>query len=661
MSDNWSLTSKQFDLIRELVRKVSAITINPDKREMIETRLHKRARQLNLANFKEYFYIIQHMTDKEVPFLIHLCTTHTTSFFRESAHFEFLEKDILYHLAFNKVLAKRDFRVWCAASSTGEEPYTLSMVIDQFYKENNTLPDYKIFATDIDQKSVDVGREGVYMASELKDIPSKYHAYFRKGKGEMANYVKIKDDISKRITWNTQNLFTNFQFEQKDYFDVIFVRNVFIYFTVEEIQDCVRRMSKILSPDGFLILGHSEHLNNVDAPFKLIRNSIYQNDKGGGTSAIRTFEEIQKAHEEKDRLLQSKSSEAVKILCVDDSKTIHNVLEKMFSTQPDVIIGAHAYNGQEALDLLEKGERFDVILSDINMPTMNGIELLEKQMARFKVPTLILSSFSKEDGTFYFDAMERGAVDYIQKPQSANFREIIDEIVVKIKSAPKAFKVKSQMTLSQPAIKSTSTFLEEEVRNKIVLVGSSTGGPQALEQFLHNLPGVFPPILITQHMPENFVPFFCNRLDTICDLTVQEAQDGMEIKPNNVYMSPGDRHMRIQKSGQGHRITFDTSGKYDGGPTSVDCLFESAKDIVTDKKIYAAIFTGMGQDGARGMKDLHDMGAYTIAQDEASSVVWGMAGTAVSMGAAEVVLPIGDIAKHLIDAIKKNKRVKSNF
>ena len=622
---------------------------------MIETRLYKRSIQLELQNFKEYFYILTHFFNKEIPFLIGLCTTHTTNYFREAGHFDYLEKDILYHLMIDQELLSKTFKVWCAASSTGEEVYTLAMVIDKFYRENKLYPDFEIYATDIDVHSVQLAKTAVYANSHLKSIPVRYHNYLKNGQGKYEGFFQVDQGLQKKIKWGVQNLFSTFTENNKDVYDAIFVRNVFIYFSPAEIEDCIKRMSRVLKPERFLILGHSEHLSGMDSDFELIRDSIHKNCKS--VRVIRTLEEIKKEVNIQEEKVKSKDENALRLLCIDDSKTIHTIIEKLLDDVRDVIIVGHAYDGQEGLDFLANNEKgVDVILCDINMPNIDGLQFLEQQVKVYNIPTLILSSFSKEDGGFYFKALDLGAIDYVQKPQSNNFKEVKQDILLKLRTAKKSQSIKKEVSGHQLNVKSLK-LANEEVEKKIVLIGSSTGGPQALETILVNLPKTFPPVLVSQHMPDAFVSHFAERLNQMCDMEVSRAEKGTIIEAGHIYLAPGDQHLKVNRQVDQFILDYDTSGQWDGQPTSVDSLYGSATVICSEWKVVTITLTGMGKDGTEGLKKLRNYDAiYSIAQDEESSVVWGMAGSAVEEGVIDKQLPLTAIAAHLISKIKSRSK-----
>lgn len=472
----WQLSSKQFEQIRILVKNVSSINIPENKKGMIETRLYKRSVQLRLKNFKEYFFILNTFPDKEIPFLINLCTTHTTNYFREPGHFAYLQKDILYHMMIDRELISNTFRVWCAACSTGEEVYTLAMVIDKFYRDNNLYPDFEIYATDIDLHSVQFAKNAIYSKNHLKSIPEEYHHYIRMGKGNSEGFFKIDNNLLKKIKWGVQNLFSPFANMDKDTYDCIFVRNVFIYFSPQEIEDCVKRMSRVLKADRYLILGHSEHLTGINSEFELIRDSIHKNNKV--KNRLRTLEDIQQEDQKKEDVLKKKDKNALRMLCIDDSKTIHNIVDQLFDDVKDIIVVGHVYDGQEALDFLKSNE-VDVCLCDINMPNMNGLEFLERQMEEYKIPTLMLSSFSKEDGGYYFKALDLGAIDYVQKPQSNNFREVKEDLLLKLRTAQRSQEIRHEVSGHQLNVRRFQ-LEEKDIKDRVLLIGSSTGGPQAL-------------------------------------------------------------------------------------------------------------------------------------------------------------------------------------
>lgn len=643
MEDRWKLSDKQFNLIASLIKKVSGIILPDDKRMMLESRLNKRLVELSLPSFDAYFYVLDRFCDSEIPYLINLCTTHTTSFFREEEHFNFLESTELTRLYKEQTLSRRHLNIWCAACSTGEEAYSLALVIHQFCLDKGIFPDFTIYASDIDVHSIQKAREGVFHKDFAKDIPIRYHDHMIWD--EKRESFRFHENINQRIKWSTQNLFYPFNFPPGSTFDYVFVRNVFIYFNPEEINDCVGRIRGLMEPQGLLFMGLSEHLSKSNKDFKLWKNAIYT------IPDHRTVEKQQVVHRVQASAPSDDEKDVLKVMMVDDSKTMHKIMTHIFSKYENMELVRKCFNGEEALRALDNGENVDVVLTDIQMPVMDGLEFLHRQMKTHRVPTIIVSAFSREDGRYYFDAMDRGAVDYIEKPHSANLTQTSEELGVKIAAAQKALSL-----FSNRPRKIISQVLDvpfDEPQKQIVLIGSSTGGPQALEHILTNMPGNMPPVVISQHMPASFVDFFCDRLDQLVALEVQVAEQGIELRPGNVYLAPGDKHIALIRKPSGLSIEYNDSPQYKGQPTSVDSLFRSAQDLLKRYHVVAALLTGMGKDGAYGMQALHEQGVYTIVQDQESSIVWGMAGTAYNIGAASKKLPLDQIAGEIIHRLKK--------
>ncbi len=339
--------------------------------------------------------------------------------------------------------------------------------------------------------------------------------------------------------------------------------------------------------------------------------------------------------------------EKVRVMIVDDSKTIRDLLEKIFlrdSTFEVVASIAHPSEVESAIKKL----RPDVITLDIHMPEMNGVELLRKIFPIYKIPTIMISSISPEDGTYVLDALEIGAVDYIKKPEFSELAQVMPVILEKVKAAANA---KVLTKRSTPAARVTLSNHKIDQENLIV-IGSSTGGTEALKNILTCLPANIPPVLIVQHIPAVFSEAFANRMDTLCPFKVSEAKDGDIVEAGHVYVAPGGRQMKVVKKATHLQVVITDDEPVNRHKPSVDYLFDSVAAI-NPPKLVGAILTGMGGDGARGLKKLRDLGAATIAQDEESCVVFGMPREAIKLGGADKVLHLSLIADEIINLVKE--------
>ena len=341
---------------------------------------------------------------------------------------------------------------------------------------------------------------------------------------------------------------------------------------------------------------------------------------------------------------------SIKVFVVDDSAVVRQTMQHLLKGDPDIELIGSAPNPLIAAPIIRKS-RPDVLLLDIEMPGMDGLTFLRQLMAESPIPTVICSTLSTDGSRYALDALAAGAVAVVAKPRLGlkqfledSRRELTQALKLAARSRPRLGALpRSVAAASVPAGRPTGHPLHALSVNKPVVIGSSTGGTQAIEQVLLSLPADSPGIAIVQHMPERFTAMYAQRLDGLCAVRVREARDGDRLERGTVLIAPGGRHLRLRKA----------AGQYfaqvlDGPPVNrhkpaVDVLFRSAAECA-GADVLALLLTGMGDDGARGMKQLHDLGAQTIAQDEASCVVFGMPMEAIKLGAAERVLPLDQMA-----------------
>jgi len=342
----------------------------------------------------------------------------------------------------------------------------------------------------------------------------------------------------------------------------------------------------------------------------------------------------------------------IKVLIIDDSELIRQVLTEIISSSPDLEVVATAEHPLEARDKIKQFSP-DVLTLDIEMPKMDGITFLRNLMRLRPMPVVMISTLTSKGAPATLDALELGAVDYIAKPQGGSWDDMTgyaQTIQEKVRDAALANLSAHDRVLSKPAQKVESG-LKYDGR-KIICIGSSTGGTEALREVLQSMPPNCPPILIAQHIPAAFSASLAARLDGNCDITVREAKSGMPLEAGNAYLAPGDFHLKIyEKNGRLLTSLFD-GDKVNGHKPSVDVLFESVLAL-GGKYTVAAILTGMGNDGSKALKAILDCGGKTMVQDEDTSVVWGMPGAAVKLEAVENILPIKKISNALLKACEK--------
>jgi two-component system chemotaxis response regulator CheB len=347
----------------------------------------------------------------------------------------------------------------------------------------------------------------------------------------------------------------------------------------------------------------------------------------------------------------------IKVLIVDDSAVVRNTLEEVLSSDPHIEVVGTASDPYIAVERL-KHDVPDVITLDVEMPRMDGVTFLKKLMSQHPIPVVMCSSLTQQGSETVLKALEYGAVEIITKPQmgAKKFLEeskvlICDAVKAAAKSKVKQISVKpidvAPKLTADAVISKPRSRAMIQTTEKIIVVGASTGGTEALREFLEVLPMDSPGIVIVQHMPENFTTAFANRLNTTCKVTVKEAENNDTIIRGQALIAPGNRHTLLKRSGARYYIEVKKGPLVCRHRPSVDVLFRSAARYA-GKNAVGVIMTGMGDDGARGMLEMKEVGAYNIAQDEETSVVFGMPHEAIKRGATDMVLPLDKIAMEVI-------------
>ena len=352
----------------------------------------------------------------------------------------------------------------------------------------------------------------------------------------------------------------------------------------------------------------------------------------------------------------------IKVLIVDDSAVVRQVLTAVLAQAPGIeVIGA-------ASDPIFAIERMrtqwpDVIVLDVEMPRMDGITFLKKIMAERPTPVVICSTLTEKGAETTMQALAAGAASIIPKPKMGLkqfLQDSAEDLVSAVRAAaqanvrrllPTANMQPVATKLSADAILPVSGQAMAETTDRVIAIGTSTGGTQALEMVLTALPRVCPGIVIVQHMPAEFTEAFANRLNGLCRLEVREARSGDRVMPGLALIAPGGRHMLLKRSGAQYRVDVIDGPLVNRHRPSVDVLFRSVAKCA-GKNALGIIMTGMGDDGAHGLKELHDLGARTLAQDEATCVVYGMPKEAVKLGAVDRVLPLGEIHLEIVSTMR---------
>ena len=350
----------------------------------------------------------------------------------------------------------------------------------------------------------------------------------------------------------------------------------------------------------------------------------------------------------------------IRVLIVDDSAIVRNALVEIFSLDPNIDVMGTAGDPYIAAKKIQK-EVPDVITLDIEMPRMDGLTFLRKIMSQHPIPVVVISSLTEKGTQTALKSLEYGAVEILTKPQM-HTKEFIEESRIKIcdiikaaavsrlrrKSFNKAKPLEVKPKLSADAVIAKRTMHSLPKTTDIVIsVGASTGGTEALRVFLEEMPVDSPGIVIVQHMPEHFTRSFAERLNDLCKISVKEAEDGDSVLRGRALIAPGNKHTLLRRSGARYYVEVKNGPLVNRHRPSVDVLFRSTA-LYAGRNAIGIIMTGMGDDGAKGLLEMKEAGAKTIAQDEASCVVYGMPKEAVKLNAADKVLPLDKIASHTL-------------
>ncbi|CAM5338384.1 protein-glutamate methylesterase/protein-glutamine glutaminase [Eoetvoesiella caeni] len=342
----------------------------------------------------------------------------------------------------------------------------------------------------------------------------------------------------------------------------------------------------------------------------------------------------------------------IRVLCVDDSALVRGLMTQIINSHPDMEVVAVAPDPLVARELI-KQHNPDVLTLDVEMPRMDGLDFLERLMRLRPMPVVMVSSLTERNSEVTLRALELGAVDFVTKPKLGlrdGLMEYSDIIADKIRAAshsrPRPRRAAAADSADDtPKRRLTHVFSTTE---KLIVIGASTGGTEAIRQVLEPMPANSPAILITQHMPAGFTRSFVQRLDNLCDVEVHEAEDGQRVLPGHVYLAPGGvAHMRLAKSGANYVVRLEESEPVNRHRPSVDVLFHSVAQVA-GKNAVGVLLTGMGKDGALGLLAMKQAGAMTFAQDEATCVVFGMPREALSIGAADEAVALPDISERLL-------------
>jgi chemotaxis protein methyltransferase CheR len=535
MKKSPSSVTQILDVLSQSVSKTAGIQLGESQRSMVESRVRKRMIELRIAEMEDYFRFFEENRASEHQKLVSLLTTHHTFFFREFVHFTFLEEKALAPLIeAAKKRPDRTIRVWSAACSRGQEVYTLAMFLS--FHLARIAPDvkFKVLGTDIDVESVATARNGVYQYSEVKQVPMLYLGdHWAKGTGDIANFVKAKKSLADHCEFEVYNL-VDPQTNWKQKFDIIFCRNVFIYFTPEQIKAISGRLLSYLSPEGYLFVGITEPLNGLGLAVTNVGPAVYTNQKDEPEPAAPAPSPAAAAPAPKPAEAP-RAAKRLRILCVDDSKSIQGLLKRIL--EPEFEVVGIANNGKEASEKVRELKP-DLVTLDIHMPEQDGIAYLKENFKAGHPPVVMISSVSREEASLAIRALELGASDYVEKPTMAKFNESSEEIRHKIRCAHL-----SKVAAARTDLSLTSSFRSDMPiaagKNAVRVLLLTLSDREKVAALLKAIPAGDPPTVVLIEGSAGALPEVCEGLRRASQLSGVSLLGSIEAKlsPGQVYVA----------------------------------------------------------------------------------------------------------------------------
>ena len=748
----YTLSKGEFERVFDLVVKlVGTEKVANDQATILASNVTRRINFNRLNSLEEYLTLTKRSTE-EFKLLISALTIHTTHWFREKNHFSELEKYLRNYPGAND----KTFNILSAGCSTGLEVYSIALLLEHL-REEKVIKQYHISGFDIDPISIDEAHKAIYK-NELQKIPSHYHKNTLLGSGPTDGKMTISKNIRERVDFKTHNILKTSEITTS--FDVVFCRNILIYFSPKQVDTIVNQLINILEPTGRLFLGHSEPIEIKKFDLTYLGSSQYAPKKPESPEKDKPKETITKSSitsqtKKQTTWPQQEIKKKYKMLIVDDSATIRKVVSSLFENSYDIGL---AENAAEAT-AITKSQQFDIITLDIHMPDQSGIDWLQNfRQINKDTPVVLLTDSSKSSIRETLGAIEENASDFIQK---SDLRNNPDEVIIRINSildrkvenptqglpilivdddkdvadmvanylthigianevvtqphealklikknvyfcilsdykmpeldglqlAEKIVEIRPNMPIvimtgfaadfrkTAHRNQNIINFLEKpfeiedfyDVLEKIAaerklkvldvqsiarknpspdvfLIGVSTGGPKVLSQVMQQLPPDSPPIVLVQHIPHDYVESFSKRLATLSGLDCVLVQNDIALESGKFYMAGGDFHLRLYENDKGIvHVKPDDQALIHNHRPAVDPLFQSAAKNLKKSRSWALLLTGMGTDGAQGLKQLKDKNCITICQDRASSIVYGMPKAGVELGAATYIFGADEI------------------
>ena len=513
--------NKDFDKVIEsvssIVHQISGNRLGEKQAYMVETRIKKRMIELEINEPFAYLNYIEKNFEKESKILVGLITTHHTYFFREYAHFEMIKKLLPDLVAQVRKRGEHKIKIWSAACSKGHEVYSIAMFLEYHLPQIDPGISYEILGTDIDEDSVTIALNGVYLQSDIKEIPLSYLSNnWSKGTGDISMFAKIKKNIKEKCQFKTGNLLNVDEIVGSKKFDIVFCRNVFIYFEMNQIEKITNKILGHLHENGILFTGISESITQLKLNIFSIGPSVYINKTDTEIIPVKVLP-----------LALPPLLEICRVMCVDDSPSILTLLKKVISKEHGFEIVATAANGKEAMEKL-KTCSIDIMTLDIHMPEMDGVAYLEKYFDKNHPPVIIISSSSMADSGLAIKALKLGASDFVEKPVLHNLEECGEEIRTKMRSLTRNDdKTKAFISSLEKEGPVKYTIVSPEKKKRVII--ASLSDIARLKSFFINLDNCQPPTFI----------FFEGQGEMLEAITIEHSNDffrklvyfgGMEMK-----------------------------------------------------------------------------------------------------------------------------------
>lgn len=573
-------------IIQLVQRFTAADTSDLNRIRLFYHNIMNRAASLKIYDFDQYFSYLA-SNKKEIPYLIDNITIHTTQWFREIPHFNRLNDLIKKNFQGQKI------RVLILACSTGQESYSIGLELE-LLRRNKVIEDYIIDSHDISPVAIDIAKQHLYHTSDLKSIPKKFTDLIRSEN----EYFIPHSNITARCTFTVSNVL-NLEDEFEAY-DIIFCRNMLFYLESHNLHKTIGKLYSHMKNNSYLFISHSEAIDIVKYPFQSLGNSIYGKDAITSTSS------------EGSRL---------NILLLEDEPD----LVELFT---DIISPFHDIDGtislEEAQDKISKSD-YDLILCDYSLGSGVTSEPIIQRFGPEK-PLILMSGFASRETVDRL--LDLGVDAFLPKPVDDNLLLQCIEVT------------------SSSFYQNNAIHCNPDSQKNLILIGASTGGPQAINTVLSYLPENSPPIVIAQHLDKNFAHILLKSILQKTKLKAGLSVKGSQLQAGHVYITTDLGHIGVIQQNSSLKLDiFNQASEHNVHP-SVDLLFASCQNLDCSK-IIAVVLTGMGTDGALGLKKLKDNGALTIAQDEASSVVFGMPEAAVREKGAEMIMNPSEIGSYL--------------